>query len=1101
MKAISKILVITMIFSVLASFGGFAIDHVEADLIKAVIEEKIWTDGEFAPEKEITAAQLAGMFNNAFGIEGAEEFIRDYADDKVITRADLAIAADRAGFALTDTYENKKYYKDIYIDTDELTNEEFRSVSNAINFGAIHALSGKKFAPEQKATCLEAAQAVLTIKSLAKKYSFSEKVVEEDAAKAFDVYQTGVLQTNAGIAGFGMLARFDGAPGEIYVARTTVEPLLEAQWGNPAAPVTTARVIAPNGDIVARVSMDINDGKIAKIINIPEGEPGIYQISFTNGRDGDLCEIGVNNAKSWGVRGEHAFAFTDTTPKTGYIYIPKMAKHLSLAAGGPDDKLTLTASDGTAYELTEDARCTTLQAIEIKNPIVDSVYKIEVAEDFRSFFEIRGVTQIICPTAEMAMDLKGGFVDIKDEYASWTLAGPLQARARAKMIEIYEKAEGKFDVTVDKPYEELPPMEELDNPIAETQLYSTFYGSIPALDTMLRGQCLDPKNPQFGMNVGYEKVEGTKPYAENTYLSEYYDHTTLGLTASAFTGALSINSQLNGFYNDPQLRDRVALSQLSNILTMTQDGDIIDSGNPEGDAGSYYLVYTNFRFPDWAHNYYCVRKMLDVETREICDMALMIIGEKQVGMRGHGPTNQAAMNFYGTIAMYEMTGDEAFHEFFKRQVDAYMYPSARPAYTGQAEAGYYLEAGGCDGGSYQLHNEDFFSRAMMTYFNLPADKQDPETVAKLKAASERELSFMDKWRTEKVEGLGEITATNYASRTRSGLGGVSAYIANDFLINHMPRARALWENYDATSVVGTSAAHANNNEVAYKNLKSMYPKYDKYYVNTRKVENSLMYEEMHEPLAEGEITLPYQTEGDYNVWDQPGLVALKHKGIYMVSFYDNKIPKTISAVSPKSFLGGAPTFTWIKGLGYTTTSDKPVNYNAVPGNMMQISSKINFKNYWTEEEMINAAIVGKDANGQTFASGKERSDLVWLEAGKKFKISGMTPIEGKEVFWIYNLTDEGIEITGGVDSIVGQEDLWFQLPIVDQSGRNAEFTVTHEKGKLVTEYKGKKMIITWDASLEYKMHDHQPDQKIRTQMLKIKLPKDNPNVTIKMVTE
>ncbi len=1101
MKTISKILVIAMIFSVLASFGGFAIDHVEADLIKAVTEEKIWTDGEFAPEKEITALQLASMFENAFGIEGASEFIPDYADDKIITRADLAIAADRAGFALTDTYENKKYYREIFMDTDELTDDEFRSVHNAVMQGAIHALSGKKFGPDQKATCLEAAQAVLTIKSMAKKYPFSEKVVTEDAAKDFDVYQTGVLQTNTGIAGFGMLARFDGAPGEIYVARTTVEPLVESQWGNPAAVVSTVRVINPDGDIIARVSMDIADGKIAKVINIPEGEPGIYQISFTNGRDGDLCEIGVKNPKSWGIRGERTFAFTDTTPKTGYIYIPKMAKHLSLATGGPNDKLTLTAPDGTKYELKEAIRFTSLQAIEIENPIVDSVYKLETTDDFRSFFEIRGVTQTICPTAEMAMDLKGGFVDVEDEYASWTLAGPLQAKARARMIEIYEKAGGNFDVTVDMPYEELPPMEELDNVLAETQLYSTYFASIPALDHMLSAQCLDPANPQFGMIVGWEKVEGTKPYPENTYLSEHYDHELFGLTTTAMTGALSINAQLNGFFNDPQLRDRLALAQLSNILTMTQDGDIISSGDPADDAGECSLIYTNFWMPDWVHDYYQVRKMLDIKTREICDTAIMTIGEKQVAMRGQGPTNQAAMNFYSTVGMYEMTGDEVFHEFFKRQVKAYMYPNARPSYNGQAEPGYYIESGGCDGVGYEMHNEEYFARAMLAYFDLPEEKQDPETLARLKAGAERNLNFVEKWEIGKTEGLDYKYSTNFDSRTRTGLYGNNAYIANIYLINHMPKARAIWSNdTDGQAVISTIAAYANNDQDAYNNLKKFYPKYDKYYVKQRKVVYSMMYEEMHEPVAEN-VTLPYQTEGDYNVWDDPGLVAIKHKGLYMISFYDTRLPRTIGAISPKVWVGGAPTFTWIEGLGHVTSSDKPVDYRKLPGNMLQLSTKINYKPYWTEEEFLHAGIVGTDANGEVFASGRERSDLTWLEEGKKFKISGTTPLEGKEISWIYDLTDEGIEITGGIDSISGKEEFWLQIPIVNQNGKNADFTVTYEKGKVVTEYRGKKMVMTWDADLEYKIHDPNPEAKVRTQMLKIKLPAEKPNATIKIVTE
>ncbi|MBR5586949.1 MAG: hypothetical protein IKW02_03205 [Clostridia bacterium] len=1103
MKIISKILVVAMIFSVMSSVCGFAADYVKTDIINAVAEEKIWTSGRFDPAKEITGAQLADMMNIALGITNAAEFIPAYSDGKAVTRAELAIAADKAGFAKVKGYGNRKYYRDIYTDTDALSDAEFQSVSNAVFYGTVIALSGKKFAPEQNATCFEAAKAVLTLKSMAKEFgAYSVKDVESFDAKKFDVYQKGILRTHTGIAGFGIVARFDGAPGDIYVARTTEQPLLEAQLGNAAAPVSLVRVIDPDGNIVARVNLDyVKSGKMEKIISVTEGKPGIYQISFTNGRDGDLCEIAISGAKSWGVRGEHSFTFTETTPKTSYVYIPKMAKHFSLATGGPDDKLTVTASNGEKFDLTYAMRESTMQAIEIEAPIVDSVYEIKTTDDFRNYFEIRGVSQLLSPTEEMAMDLKGGFVEVEDEYASWMLAGPLQARARAKMVEIYEKALGNFDVTVDMPYADLPAFEDIDNPIAEAQLYSTYYASLPALDTMLRSQCLEPANPYFGMLVGFKMVRGESAYPTNTFLSEYYNINMFGSTTNVFTGALSLNSQLNGFYDDPQLRDRVALAQLSCVMNMTQDGDIIDSGDPAKDAGDYYLTYTNFKFPDWANAYYSVRKMLDIETREICDTALMTVADKQVAMRGQGPTNQSAMNFYGTMAMYEATGDEAYHEFFKRQVDVYMYPNARPAYQGQAEPGYYLEAGGCDGHSYQLHNEDFFSRAMLAYFDLPTEMQDPATVAKLKAASERNLNFMDKWETGWVDGLEPVYATNFASRTRSGLGGNSAYIANNFLINHMPQARAIWSNdQTGTAIILTSAAYANSHEKAYEHLKKLYPKYDKYYIDTRNVGNSLMYEEMHEPLAEN-VTLPYQTEGDYNVWDQPGLVALKHKGIYMVSFYDNKIPKTISAVSPKVWQGGAPTFTWIDGLGYATSSDKPVNYNALPGNMMQIKSAINYKPYWKEEEFIHGAIVGTDADGNVFASGKERSELTWIEEGKKFEIGGVTPIEGKEISWIYDLTDEGVEITAGIDSISGKEEFWMQIPVVDQSVKNAEFKVTHENGKLVSEYKGKKMIIKWDASLEYKMNDHQPENKVRTQVLKIKLPADSCKATIKIVAE
>ena len=169
--------------------------------------------------------------------------------------------------------------------------------------------------------------------------------------------------------------------------------------------------------------------------------------------------------------------------------------------------------------------------------------------------------------------------------------------------------------------------------------------------------------------------------------------------------------------------------------------------------------------------------------------------------------------------------------------------------------------------------------------------------------------------------------------------------------------------------------------------------------------------------------------------------------------------------------------------------------------MLQHTRAFNYKPYFKEEEFIHAGIVGTDANGEVFASGREKSKLTWIEEGKKFKISGVTPIEEKEVSWIYDMTDEGIEITAGIDSISGKEEFWMQIPVVDQSNKNADYKVTHENGKLVAEYRGKKMVMTWDASLEYKMNDHQPEEKVRTQVLKIKLPAENPNATIKIVAE
>lgn len=1103
MKNISRILVITLIVSMFLSFSGFAVNHLEQDIIDTVVKEKIWTFGEFAPEEEITAGRFVSMLEKALNIENGEDYVSDYSESKILTRLDVAVAADKIALEKANEYYNRTYVREIYTDTDDLTDEQFQSVYNAVVYGTVKALAGKKFAPYQNADNITAAKAVLTLRSMSKKgpeYTVRD-LKKGESAKNFDVHQKGVLYTNCGIAGFGMVVRFDGAPGEIYVARTTKKPVVEDQWGNPAAPVTLARVIDPDGNIVARVNLDyVDSGKMEKVINVSEGKAGIYQINFSNGRSGDICEIGINNPVSWGVRGEHILGYTETTPKTGYIYIPNTYKHLSLAIGEYGGKLTLSSLDGKQkFETVEDVRATTFEAIETKELVPDSVYKITVDDDYRDSVEIHGATRTICPTAQMAKDLKGGLVEVKDEYGSFTLPGPLQARARAKMVDIYKKANGTFDVDTTLPYETLP--DNLDNPIAESQLFSTYYGSIPALNCNIEGQCLDPSNPWFGMYVGPNVISGKKPYPENSYLNGFYDEGILGSTASQLTGALAINSELNGFYDDPALRDRVALSQLASVVYMSEDNNLMDMRTPENNAGYFNIMNSNFQFPDWAHGYYSVRRMLDDETREICDTALKIIADKQLAMRGHGPTNQSMMHFACTMTMYEMTGDENYHTFFKRMVDAYCYPNARPAYSGQAEAGYFIESGGCDGIGYEYHNHDYYARALMVYFNLPEEKQDPETKAKLVKSSQRNLDFISKFMVSDTDGLQNINATNFASRTRTGLGAQSAYTANNFLINHMSTASALWHNVEKPNMV-TQASYTNSDEYAYKHLNKMYEKYDKYYGldSGRQVKTSLMYEEMHKEHAPTE-ELPYQYEGDYKVWDQPGLVALKHKGIYMVSFYDNTLPRTTNVFSPKSWMGGGPTFSWVKGMGYTTSSDKPVNYGKLPGSMLQLSNVVNYKPYWTTEEMIHAGIVGTDANGELFASGKERADLEWIEKDKTFKISGITPIDKKEVSWIYNLTEEGVEITAGIDSISGKEEYWMQIPIVDESNLNSEYSLAYEPGKIVLEYRGKTTTFTWDASFESTLFDHDPEANVRTQILKIKLSPANLNATVKMVVK
>ena len=1105
MKKYIVILIVLRIF-----FDGLPIHSLAAEswakmYIDYVTENELWvSNGDFEPNKTITRGEVCAMLYRAVGAAKAE-YQPSYDDvfpetnnateiigisqmgvmqgyegyfrpQDSITREELAVVLERVYRMMSDEITEHEVNPNRLLDFNEISEYAQQSVMNMVENSIFTGVGQRCFAPKRQVTRAEMAKLVSKIhqsKIKVKRFT-TEKVSISNPQTAYEVYQEGVVKQFVGVAGFGLVARFPGSPGTIYVSRTTNKPVTEIQMGNPAPPVTFARVIDPSGNAVARCDLDyMENGKMEQLIHLPAGEAGIYQIQIINGRDGDLVSIGVNGCSAWGVRGEFSFCYTQTTPKEGYIYTPRTFRNLSAAANGGTFSLNtaegepvINSSAISRYGMTQGIECSTLQP--------DSVYMLKMSAGFRGQFAINGVSKIICPTAAMARDLRGNY----SEYDGFLFMGPLQARAREQMMKIYERAGGDFTVQINRP-EEMP---EVVNPLAEVGIVSVYDGFIAAMGYNLQDQCLDPANPFFGAHVGRDVVNGQKAYHTNTWQSYDFDQNYL-ITPKAYAGAVATDSQLNYYYGNQALIDRISLSYLQAVSVLSEEGCYVYDNGANNSAGGYPWVHSNFRMAPWAEAFYLVKNMLDAETREIVQEGMEIMADKHMVFRGSGATNQWGHGIKLSLYMHMITGEERYHESFKRQIKAYEDPTVWPEYIGQTAAGYCLEGYGCDG-SYQYMNETNIAEFYTRYRELP--DQDPETMEILSRSAQRMLEFESKFHMPTPKGLSFSPSPNhFAARTASSLGYTGGDLGYTLLIGSHPLARRMWEvipspdEYNSDQTFAFGEAHkVNTNEWALNTLHEMWKKYEftHDYSANRAGNLAYTYELYQKPLPEAE-PLPCENETS-RVWDSPGIMALKHKGIYVTSFYATALPS--NNVPEKSWMGGGPTIIWDAKAGKTVVSTKHGSYDK-PAAM-------------TASHVNSSCIYGINSAGNLFVSGKERASLQWIEEGKSFEIKGVAAGSAKQVSWRYDLTDEGVNITPSISPMGGGEEYFVNLPIARQ--KNPEYTVSHTKGALRIEYDGSATVYEWDPSFESTYLEAQNDSD-RITRLRIKLKPDKA-LTIKL---
>ncbi len=1058
-----------------------------------------------SPDSPITRQDAAMMVGRAIGAakDGAENVNNPYADidsanpayseilalgevgimvgngsgfnpGSNITREEFAIIIERVyKFASNDLPHDEEVFEQRFVDFNDISEWARQSVVNVVKNGIFLARKGKYFKPKELVTYEEAAEAVYKVAKInVKPELFPEGEAYGDPEKLYSVYQKAIITPNAGIAGFGVVARFNGSPGEIYFSRTTTKPDQENRRGNPVSPVVFGRVTDPDGNVVARVRLDYKEnGTMQKIVNINDGKPGIWQIQIINGRLNDEVAIGINGASSWGVRGEVSFKYTETTPKEGYFWVPKKFQNASIAGTEAfsikDESGTLIASS------TNTKRGNYGQTLENSSLKPESVYSISVPETFRGDFWMEGVAGLLCPTADMARDLKGNVVYTSDGVQCH---GPLQARAYEMAHKIYNDNNGDFSIDISGRPETLP--ENLQNPLAESYNFGIYSGFLSSAETALETISLVP-GPYLGHRVSLELArEGKPPFDTETWEVGNFD--THGSSTGKFAGLLTTNSELNYYYGEKGVADRIALMLLNIIYTSTDDGWFCDSKNTEFAGKTYPTTYGNFSMGPATENFWMCKNYFDPEVRDLIQEGLEMIADKNMNFRGCGPSNQWGFGIRVALYMYRATGEERYHDYFKRAIEGWNTEELWPDYVGVTPAGYPIENAGADGSYFYMNVADYAH--YHKYTQMPG--ADPKTCENIREIINKALEFEKFFIVTPIKGLGSAAPNHFTSRKEAAIntpGGHSAWVE---MVDEYPLARAFWDRVDKmmyeTNENGvllngksaiTMAHYVATDEHAWAKLKNMYDKYDNYHGDSRSTSGIAgCYETMLERDFVEPATLPCDDVDQ--VWEHPGIFAVKHKGIYISSFYESTLPD--KKVAANSWYGGGPTVIWSEATGPASYSKKHIGYSkAITG----------------EENVISSCIFGYNAAGNLVVSGKELATLEKIDDAT-YAISGLETTSGKTVRWEYKLTDEGITMIPSVSTLGEDEEYYINLPVMVME--NPEYKVNLEPGKLTCEYQGRVTEFTWDARLEAELLDEEVEGTNALRRLRIKLSHEIP---------
>ena len=1152
-KIISTMLVLVMVLSVFTSFSAGAA-HWAQEAIDFVTENGYWIAPQaIEPDRPATRAETASLFariliskipennrvykdvtdDNIYGgditavslMELMVGYDNKFRPDDLVTREELACILDRASKMVSDEFADSEYNMAYYKDRDQVSDWAHQSVMNASQYLLMKGKGHKLFDPKGQTTVAEVATVVKSLADLSDMYKEASKTRysvrdinnSDNIKEDFDVLQTAGLELSCGYGGWGMFARFSGGETNIYLQRQHYDSQpLDAMAHLPVI----VRITDPEGNVVCRVDMDYAEGIMEKIVTIPDAQEGIYRIMFTGGSISDLVSIGLQQPVSWGMLLQDSMYFTETqTQNQWYLYTPKKFAKLSFGIGGEGAIAAIWTADGNSRISATAAATATANTGRARQFVTslepDSIYMLELPQKFEGVFGMVGVSQLLCPTPEMAADLKGGYEYYSDAYGDWQFEGPLQIKARKRMVEIYEEMNGDFAVDLSGIVPENSPTEGLDNPKAEAMLFGAYFGSIIGVNQTMDRQVLDPANPWFGCQATMAQIKGEEPWPELDWQHRFYGGGGMRVGLRQMVGAFTINAETNYWYANPIYQKRIELQQLAWIVQMNSGGGYtyLDPRDTDG-CNLYFRTYENFQFGEqgWTHNYYYCKDFLSPKTKAITDNGFRQMAETVMYQRGQGVNNQMLMGIQGILYSYLWTRDEFFHEAFARLIDGTIYPSTKPTSLGQSSPqGYWQEGAGSDGGSYGRMNEGMWDDIVLHYMTLPEEQKRPEVVEDLISGTERFLLFDSMWYCPPINGFQLRNSNAWTTRNAQMYGAGSAIPGNAYIQNIFPRAMA---NHDAQvagvedpdtfnppggSTAGTVASIIMSDDWAYAHLNRYWEKYLGMYADDRPDSYMAgsswsMYKALHEEMwfEYDEIpALPYALEGNYNIYDiEGGSIAGKHDGLYIINYYNHDLGDMMNGYS---WITPGPTQIWDEYFGTIIVSNKPARYaefNLSKGKRI----KNDYITRFSDEELVHTTIVGKNANGTVFAEGKGESVFNWIEEGKSWSVTHTDPFSERNTTWKYFMNDEGWTFEAGFDKGVDPSDkLWVQIPVVNSGVdvEGAQLIYDPEACTLTWSHDGHTTTLSWEKGTESKL-DSNLGEASEYRFLKIKLTKEKP---------
>lgn len=837
-----------------------------------------------------------------------------------------------------------------------------------------------------------------------------------------------IISQPGGVRGIGMLIEYpETGPEAVKVRWTTKKPDNE-----PYAPVTLVRVFSPQGDLAAWHEFSVeSSGTFEKMFPIPEGEGGIWRISFSGGRSGDLVEILAPESDIWGIRGEMVLGITQESPRPGYVWIPPTTKGFIVAAeSGRPRGIRITDEEGQIFadEIEVDSP-RGIGRLELKSPELNSVVRIEVPNGFTGGLFFEGVPGLICPTPEAAERLQGGLVY---SHGMW-VGGPLQARARDWMVrqqDLIQRPDLKFP-DVD--------LESLENPRIDALAFGK-YGPIANLGGILEAQDrnLDPASPWYGSNApdGYRKNE---PTWENFRYSRRPGQTD----ASSIAAAVAFDSKVNPGYQNQELIRRATLSAFFQIASMQGDDLLRDS---DLYSANHPIVLTFFIYPGaLSQAYWELEDGLSPEVKAIWLQGMMAVGDKSADFTGY-MSNQWAHMMRGHLDVYLATGEERFLGYFERMMTAYLEGAhGIDSNFGQHPAGYFLENGGPDGNYDRLSTFCLVSD-YLDYSELP--EANPEVVGLMHDGIENNMEFRKFfWLPQPSGRLHSPTSIN--CRTLGPLSG-NGYPGDMMSYSEFPLGAA---RYDLVP-------ESEQNKVGMAWTFSYLAKTDEQAVNV--IEEGMRRGIDEAPLGKAArglwlphlvkafsyperveaALLPFEEKG--RVWSIPGLFAWNQNGIYGVVFYE----VSGSSRDLGMLAGGGPTVLWSPDVGSFLSSMQPTK--PMPNRTVSKPSEFTF-----------SCVYREDDDG-SFSYNAQEPVVFTEDEGELAEFSSRVGV-GSALNWNYETLPDGLEIRVSLEDSENSSEYWLNLPILVSEG--AKVSISEDQSSLSFQRNGGEVDFAWNGSV------------------------------------